>query len=122
MPFWSKKNKNGDKPQKRESLSDTFRRAAGRLRRLSLRDLGKMTRHTLSDLKQPKEAGGLVIAIIIPGGMFGWFVYRIEKYRRRHIANDNRPSAADAVQKPQRNRPAEKPKSKKPKKPKPPAA
>jgi len=119
MAFWNKKNKDGGKPEKKESLADKFRRAAGQLRGLRLKDLGPMTRHSLSDLKQPKEAAGLAIAIIVPGGMFGWFAYRIDKYRRR-IANDN--TAPRTPPGPPQNQPAEKPAAKKPKKPKPPAA
>ncbi|HEX2753133.1 MAG TPA: hypothetical protein VHP34_08555 [Alphaproteobacteria bacterium] len=122
MAFWNKKNKNGDKPKK-ESLADKFRRASGRMRRLTFKDLGKMTHHTLSDLRQPKEAGGLVIAIIIPGGMFGWFAYRFDKFRRHHTANDNHPPKPDALPKPVQNQPPAKPKGKHPPpKPKPPQA
>lgn len=96
MPFWNKKDKNGKAPKK-ESLTDKFRRAAGHVRRMTLKDFGLMTRHTLSDLKQPKEAGGLIVAIIVPGGMFGWFAYRFDKYRRLQTANDNRPPKPDAA-------------------------
>mgnify|MGYP001282625219 FL=1 len=109
MTFWNRKNKNDkkdpqpEKPSKKspekpkESLSQKFRRTTEHLRGLRLKDIGPMTRHTLSDLKKPKEAGGLVVAIIVPGGMFGWFAYRIDKYRRR-IANDNTPPAASQNQ------------------------
>ena len=123
MPFWNKKNKNGDQPKK-ESLADKFRRVAGQARRMTLKDLGHMTRHTLSDLKQPKEAGGLIVAIIVPGGMFGWFAYRIDKYRRRHIANDNHAQTPDAApqQESTQNQPPKKQTAKKPRPPKPPAA
>lgn len=119
MPFWNKKNSHDDRPKK-ETLSEKFRRAANQIRRLTLKDLGKMTRHTLSDLRQPAEAGGLVVAILIPGGMFGWFAYRIDKYRRQQAVNDNHAPGPDAPPKPQQNRQTEKPKGKKPRPPKPP--
>lgn len=117
MPFWNKKDRRGE-PPKKETLADKFRRAAGQLRRLTLKDLGKMTRQTLSDLKQPKEAGGLIVAIIVPGGMFGWFAYRIDKYRRRHAANDNHAPRPDAL--PEQDRAQNQAARKKPPRPQPP--
>lgn len=76
-----------------------------------------MTRHTLTDLKQPKEAGGLIVAIIVPGGMFGWFAYRIDKYRRRG-ANDNRTPPAETAPPPKETQ--NQTTRKKPRTPKPP--
>lgn len=125
MPFWNKKpnsgnnkDKNKDGAPKKETLSEKFHRIGGNIRRkINFAEMGKITRHTLGDLKKPKEATGLAIAIIVPGGMFGWFAYRIQKYRMQKPANDNRaPDTSLAKNQPPPDQKAQK----KPKGPKPP--
>lgn len=122
MRFWSKKPDDGkkkkDSPSKKESLSEKFRRVSGNIRKkVNFTEMKKIGRHTLNDLRKPKEATGLVIAIIVPGGMFGWFAYRIQKYRLHKPANDN-PAPDTPLDKNQP--PPDRKTKKKPKPPKPP--
>lgn len=89
----NKKNPNkkpsGEKPSGKKPLKQKFNDAMRGLRALSLRDIGGTAAHTVRDLRQPKEIGILIVAIIVPGGMFGWSAYRLQKFKTKDAANGN---------------------------------
>ncbi|MDP2205450.1 MAG: hypothetical protein Q8K65_04020 [Alphaproteobacteria bacterium] len=116
MFFWRKKNKNdkdvpppadndnpppadqpppntapeGKKPKR--SLMQAFGDSVRGLRSLTMDDLRGTAVDTLQDLRKPKEVGILIVAIIVPGGMFGWGAYRLQKFKGQKPANDNLPA------------------------------
>ncbi|HCS23953.1 MAG TPA: hypothetical protein DIW20_09410 [Rhodospirillaceae bacterium] len=79
----------GKKPLGKKPLKQKFNDAMRGLRGLSLRDVGGTAVHTVRDLRQPKEIGILIVAIIVPGGMFGWSAYRLQKFKTKDAANGN---------------------------------
>lgn len=99
----------------RKKLSAKFNAAVKGVRSLTLRDLIGTSGQTIKDLRQPKEIGLLLVALVVPGGMVGWSAYRLQKFKSGDIkpANENLPPPA---QKPALPAPkaAQKPKSPKP--------
>lgn len=117
MFFWNKKNKDkkdaplpqkkacpppadndnasstGKKPKR--SLRQSFGDAVRGLRSLTMKDLRGAAGETLKDLRRPKEVGILIVAIIVPGGMFGWGAYRLQRFKSRKPANENLPPPED---------------------------
>ncbi len=105
MPFWKKRKNDTPKPandmpdkksdlpkQGKPTLAARFGRAMKSIKKhVNMREIKKVGGHTLTDLRKPKEIGVLVVAIVVPGGMFGWFAYRVQKYRLQSPANDNKP-------------------------------
>lgn len=85
----SDKEPSGKKPYGKKPLKQKFNDAMRGLRALSLRDIGGTAAHTVRDLRQPKEIGILIVAIIVPGGMFGWSAYRLQKFKTKDAANGN---------------------------------
>lgn len=75
----------GDKPR----LRDSFGKAVRGARNLKLSDLTGTAGSTLRDLRQPREIGLLIVAIIVPGGMMGWSAYRFKKFKEAQPANQN---------------------------------
>lgn len=118
------KPSNDDAPAKpdpkssKNTLRSKFNAAVKGLRTLTLRDLSGTTGQTLRDLRQPKEIGLLVVAMIVPGGMFGWGAYRLKKFKSGQNATDHKP-ANENLPAPQKDAAAKTP-VKKGKKPKPP--
>jgi hypothetical protein len=81
-------------PKPRRSLREAFAASLRGLRRLTLKDLRGAAGQTFRDLRKPREVGLLVVAIIVPGGMFGWGAYRLQKFKsRKPPANQNAPAA-----------------------------
>lgn len=80
----------GKKPKR--SLMQAFGDGIRGLRNLTMDDLRGTAGETLKDLRKPKEVGILIVAIIVPGGMFGWGAYRLQKFKGRKPANDNLPA------------------------------
>jgi hypothetical protein len=76
----------------KRSLMQAFGDSVRGLRSLSMDDLRGTAGETLKDLRKPKEISILIIAIIVPGGMFGWVGYRLHKFRSQKPANDNPPA------------------------------
>lgn len=118
MFFWNKKNKdkkdalppqeggkespsagNDNKPPEgkkpKRSLTQSFGDAIRGLRSLTMKDLRGAAGETLKDLRRPKEVGILIVAIIVPGGMFGWGAYRLQRFKSRKPANENLPPPED---------------------------
>jgi len=79
----------GKKPKR--SLRQAFGDAVRDIRSMTRKDLRNAAGDTLKDLRKPKEVGILIVAIIVPGGMFGWCAYRLQKFRSRKPANENLP-------------------------------
>jgi hypothetical protein len=79
----------GKKPKR--SLRQAFGDAVRDMRSMTRQDLRNAAGETLKDLRKPKEVGILIVAIIVPGGMFGWCAYRLQKFRSRKPANENLP-------------------------------
>lgn len=46
-------------------------------------------RHTLKDLRDPKEIAMLLGGALVPGGFIGYGAWRILKYRKKEASNDN---------------------------------
>ena len=90
---------NAQKPQApqnnaRKGLSAKFNAAVKGIRSLSFGDLMGTTGQTVRDLRQPKEIGILLVALVVPGGMFGWSAYRLKKFKDGQPpkpANENLP-------------------------------
>ncbi len=79
----------------RKKLSAKFNDAVKGMRSLTLRDLVGTGGQTIKDLRQPKEIGLLLVAIIVPGGMVGWSAYRLQKFKSGDKpANENLPPPA----------------------------
>lgn len=83
----------GKKPKR--SLRQAFGDAVRDIRSMTRQDLRRAAGDTLKDLRRPKEVGILIVAIIVPGGMFGWCAYRLQKFRTRKPANENLPPPED---------------------------
>lgn len=83
------KKPSAEKPSGKKPLKQKFNDTVRGLRALSLRDIGGTAAHTVRDLRQPKEIGILIVAIIVPGGMFGWSAYRLQKFKTKDAANGN---------------------------------
>jgi len=79
----------GKKPKR--SLRQAFGDAVRDIRSMTRQDLRRAAGDTLKDLRKPKEVGILIVAIIVPGGMFGWCAYRLQKFRLHKPANENLP-------------------------------
>lgn len=108
----------------RKKLGAKFNAAVKGVRSLSLRDLTGTTGQTIRDLRQPKEIGLLLVALVVPGGMFGWSAYRLKRFKDGQNgdikpANENLPPSA---QKPALPAPKVDQKPKAPKPPKGPGA
>lgn len=83
----------------RKKLSAKFNAAVKGVRSLSLRDLTGTTGQTIRELRQPKEIGLLLVALVVPGGMFGWSAYRLKRFKDGQNsdikpANENLPPSA----------------------------
>lgn len=104
----------GNKKPKR-SLIQAFGDGVRGLRSLTLEDLRGTAGETLKDLRKPKEVGLLIVAIIVPGGMFGWGAYRLQKFKSAKPANDNLPPPDSRKPAPPQNKSGQrKPDKKKP--------
>ncbi|MBI1215075.1 MAG: hypothetical protein GC185_04555 [Alphaproteobacteria bacterium] len=102
-----KKKPDGKKPGFFKKISNTFNRVAKQ-------KWGGIFRHTLSDLRSPKEILLLLGSSVVPGGWVGYGAYRIAKYKMgKKPANDDNPP-------PEGNKPDAQKAPKKGKKPKPP--
>lgn len=84
-----KQDKNNKPERPKKSLRQNFDDAVRGMRGITLRDLGGTAAHTVRDLRKPKEIGILVVAMIVPGGMFGWSAYRLKQFKDKTSANQN---------------------------------
>jgi len=88
----SKKPRSGWKDRVFGKLSKAFNRSARR-------DMKGVFRHTLKDLRRPKEILLFIGSSVLPGGWLGYGAYRVAKYK-----NGNGPVNDDARSKSRRNK------------------
>lgn len=86
------KNKKPKTPKQKTgkpNLRDSFGKAVRGARNLKFSDVLGTAGSSLRDLRQPKEMGLLIVAIVVPGGMVGWSAYRFKKFKESQPANQN---------------------------------
>lgn len=101
-------NQTPDNKKPKRSLMQAFGDSVRSLRSLTMDDLRGTAGETLKDLRKPKEISILIVAIIVPGGMFGWGVYRLQKFKGRKPANDNLPAPDSQKPAPPQKKPSKK--------------
>lgn len=85
-----------EKPEEKPEKKSLVQRFGKACRSMKLRDMRGAAIDTLVDMRKPAEVVTFAAAVIVPGGLPAWGVYRMAKYKMKSVGNDNDDTAAPA--------------------------